>query len=41
MGKLIEPDPTVETLFPAVNEEDWVMGKNDAAATIVEYGDFQ
>jgi len=40
-GKMIEPNPTVTALFPAVSESDWVLGPNDAAATFIEYGDFQ
>ena len=35
------PDPTVESLFPAVSDADWKSGPETAAVTIVEYGDFQ
>jgi len=35
------PGPTEESLFPPVNENDWILGPVDADVTIVEYGDFQ
>jgi hypothetical protein len=35
------PDSKETSLFPPVNEEDYVMGPKDASMTIIEYGDFQ
>lgn len=35
------PGPTQQSLFPAVDEHDWVRGAQDAEITIIEYGDFQ
>ena len=35
------PNPTVESILPAVTEDDWTVGPNDALVTILEYGDFQ
>lgn len=35
------PGPTQQSLFPPAGEEDWITGPNDAAITIIEYGDFQ
>ena len=40
-GGIIQPNPTITAMFPAVGENDWVIGKSDAAVTFVEYGDFQ
>ena len=34
-------NPTVESLLPALSEEDWSIGPSDALVTILEYGDFQ
>lgn len=38
---LPQADPTVESLFPPVSEADWSAGPEEAAVTLVEYGDFQ
>lgn len=35
------PGPTERSLFPPASEEDWIVGPDDAAITITEYGDFQ
>jgi cyclophilin family peptidyl-prolyl cis-trans isomerase/protein-disulfide isomerase len=36
------PGPTEVSMFPPVDETDWVMGNNpDAALTVIEYSDFQ
>ena len=35
------PGPTQQSLFPPAGEEDWITGPDDAAITIIEYGDFQ
>lgn len=35
------PGPTEQSLFPPASEEDWVKGPDDAAITIIEYGDYQ
>lgn len=35
------PNPTVQSLLPAVTKEDWVVGPEDAKITILEYSDFQ
>jgi hypothetical protein len=39
----IEPTPDAKetSLFPAVSDDDHVVGPKDAAMTIIEYGDFQ
>ncbi|MEA3438912.1 MAG: hypothetical protein U9R58_01370 [Chloroflexota bacterium] len=41
VGLLPPIDPTQQALFPAVSEDDWVKGPQDADITIVEYSDFQ
>jgi cyclophilin family peptidyl-prolyl cis-trans isomerase/protein-disulfide isomerase len=33
--------PTETSMFPPVDENDWVMGSSSAALTITEYSDFQ
>ena len=35
------PNPTMEALFPAVSDEDWVRGPETASVTLIEYSDFQ
>jgi len=35
------PGPTEVSLFPPVQEDDWVMGGENATLTITEYSDFQ
>ena len=35
------PNPTMEALFPPVNEEDWARGPETASVTLIEYSDFQ
>lgn len=35
------PGPTEQSIFPPVNESDWVKGPDDAYVTILEYSDFQ
>jgi hypothetical protein len=35
------PGPTEQSLFPPVDEDDWVKGAKDAQVTIIEYSDFQ
>lgn len=35
------PGPTQESLFPPVNEHDWIKGSMDAEITLIEYSDFQ
>jgi len=35
------PDTKDSSLFPAVSEEDFILGPKNSAMTIVEYGDFQ
>jgi hypothetical protein len=35
------PNPTLEALFPAVSDEDWVRGPETASVTLIEYSDFQ
>ena len=35
------PGPTEQSLVPAVSDEDWTHGSDDAAVTLIEYGDFQ
>lgn len=36
-----QPNPTVESLLPAISEKDWTKGPRDAFVTILEYSDFQ
>jgi len=40
-GSQLQPNPTLVALFPAVSEEDWIIGPSDARVTILEYSDFQ
>ena len=35
------PGPTEQSLFPPASDEDWITGPENAAITIIEYGDFQ
>jgi hypothetical protein len=35
------PEPTLQALFPPPGEDDWTLGAETAAVTIIEYGDFQ
>lgn len=35
------PEPTAESPFPTVSDEEWVLGPESAAVTLIEYGDFQ
>lgn len=35
------PGPTEQSLFPPASKDDWIAGPDDAAITIIEYGDFQ
>ena len=41
VGSQLKPNPTLEALFPAVNEKDWVKGPSDATVTIIDFSDFQ
>jgi hypothetical protein len=34
------PGPTEQSLFPPVNDKDWVQGPPTATVTIIEYSDF-
>jgi hypothetical protein len=36
-----QPDPTIQALIPAVDENDHVLGKNEAKVTFIEYSDYQ
>ena len=38
---LAPPNATEVSRFPAPGDEDWQIGNQAAAVTIVEYGDFQ
>lgn len=40
-GARLKPNPTLEALFPAVSEQDWIKGPSDATVTILEFSDFQ
>lgn len=40
-GAQLKPNPTLEALFPAVSEKDWIKGPSDATVTILDYSDFQ
>ena len=35
------PGATEQSLVPAVSDDDWTHGSDDAAVTFIEYGDFQ
>jgi len=35
------PGPTQQSLFPPVDEGDWVKGPESADITLIEYSDFQ
>lgn len=35
------PGPTQPSLFPPVDDHDWIMGAKDAPITLIEYADFQ
>jgi hypothetical protein len=35
------PNPTQEALLPPPGEDDWVVGPEGAAVTLIEYSDFQ
>jgi protein-disulfide isomerase len=35
------PGPTEQSLFPPVSADDWILGPDTAAVTIIEYSDFQ
>jgi hypothetical protein len=41
VSKQFSPEPTLQSIFPAVSESDWSQGPEAAALTIIEYGDFQ
>jgi hypothetical protein len=36
-----QPDPTMQAIFGAPNEQDWIKGAETAFVTITEYSDFQ
>lgn len=40
VSSLPEPSPEYADIF-AVKDNDWTIGPEDAAVTIIEYGDFQ
>jgi hypothetical protein len=35
------PDPKQSALVPEPGPKDWSLGKDSAAVTVIEYGDFQ
>lgn len=35
------PGATLQAMFPAATEADWIRGRLTAAVTIIEYSDFQ
>lgn len=42
VSRLIAPDPTEASLFPQASaSDDWMIGPETAAVTIIEYSDFQ
>jgi len=36
-----QPDPTVQALIPAVDDNDNILGNKEAAVTFIEYSDYQ
>lgn len=36
-----DPGPTEQSIFPPVDENDWVNGAEDGAVTVLVYSDFQ
>lgn len=41
VSQKLEPAPTQVSLFPPVDDQDWIKGAADAEITLIEYGDFQ